>query len=172
MSNQSSSGAQSQRKTLRVRRRTGAGAAAAFAGALLLAACANNVIHEGHQFQEEDLAQVREGMTKDQVALALGTPDTKSTVNGGAYYYISQTAVQRAAFMAPEVTDRHVVAIYFNNKDRVERIANYGLQDGKVVDFVTRQTPTYAHDQGLLRELFRNVGATPNIPGMSRPEGR
>jgi outer membrane protein assembly factor BamE (lipoprotein component of BamABCDE complex) len=172
MSNQSSGAARLKREVLRIFRPRRAGGAAAVAGALLLAGCAGNVIREGHQFQEEDLAQIREGMSKDQVTLALGTPDTKSTVNGGAYYYISQTAVQRAAFMAPEVTDRHIVAIYFNNKDRVEKIANYGMQDGKVVDFVTRETPTFTRDQGLLRELFRNVAASPTMPGMGRGETR
>jgi len=114
------------------------------------------------------LKQVREGMSKDQVTLALGTPDTQSAVGGGAYYYISTTATQPMAFMTPSVTDRHVVAIYFNKQDRVEKIANYGLQDGKVIDFVSRETPSYTRDQGLLKELFRNIGASPTIPGMNR----
>jgi outer membrane protein assembly factor BamE (lipoprotein component of BamABCDE complex) len=167
MSNQSSKGA--RLKHLSLKRASHCQAFAAIvAGSLFLSACAGNVIRQGHQFQEEDLAQVHEGMAKDQIILALGTPDTQSAANGGAYYYISQTAVQPMAFMAPEVTDRHVVAIYFNNKDRVQQIANYGLKDGKVFDFIKRQTPTYTHDQGILKELFRNVGATPSIPGMNR----
>jgi outer membrane protein assembly factor BamE (lipoprotein component of BamABCDE complex) len=167
MSNQSSwcprSGCESRRRYGPV------SSAVLIAGCLLLAGCGGNVIRQGHQFQEEDVAQVREGMGKDQVVLALGTPDTQSAVGGGAYYYISQTAVQKMAFMTPEVTDRHVVAIYFSNKDRVEQIANYGLKDGKVFDFVKRQTPTYSRDQGLLKEIFRNIGAGPAIPGMSNP---
>lgn len=146
------------------------------ASALLLAACVSlsgcggNVIRQGHLFQEEDLAQVHEGMSKDQVVLALGTPDTQSAIAGGAFYYISQTAVQPMAFLTPEVTDRRVVAIYFSNKDRVEQIANYGLKDGKVFDFIKRETPSYSRDQGLLKEIFRNIGAAPAMPGgMSRP---
>jgi outer membrane protein assembly factor BamE (lipoprotein component of BamABCDE complex) len=138
------------------------------AGCLLLTACGGNVIRQGHQFQDEDLNQVREGMSKEQVTLALGTPDTQSAVSGGAYYYISTTAVQPMAFMTPSVTDRHVVAIYFNKQDRVEKIANYGLKDGVVVDFVSRETPAYTRDQGLLKEIFRNIGASPAIPGMNR----
>ena len=107
-------------------------------------------------------------MSKDQVTLALGTPDTQSAVGGGAYYYISTTATQPMAFMTPEVTERRIVAVYFNKQDRVEKIANYGLQDGMVVDFVSRQTPAYTRDQGLLKELFRNIGAGPSIPGLGR----
>ena len=143
--------------------------AAAFAtGCLFLTACGGHVIRQGHQFQAEDLNQVREGMSKEQVTLALGTPDTQSAAAGGAYYYISTTADQPMPFMTPSVTDRHIVAVYFNKQDRVEKIANYGLQDGKVVDFVSRETPSYTRDEGLLKELFRNIGATPAIPGMNR----
>ncbi len=164
MSNQSSKGLGLKR--LQARRRH---VPAAFvAGCLLLTACGGHVIRQGHQFQDEDLNQVKEGMSKEQVTLALGTPDTQSAVAGGAYYYISTTAVQPMAFMKPSVTDRHIVAVYFNKQDRVEKIANYGLQDGQVVDFVSRETPSYARDQGLLKELFRNIGASPGIPGMNR----
>jgi len=164
MSNQSSKGLGLKR--LQAGRRPVSAAFAA--GCLFLTACGGNVIRQGHQFQEEDLNQVREGMSKEQVTLALGTPDTQSTVSGGAYYYISTTAVQPMTFMSPSVTDRHIVAVYFSKQDRVEKIANYGLQDGKVVDFVSRETPSYTRDQGLLKELFRNIGAAPSIPGMNR----
>lgn len=164
MSNQSSKVL--ERKSLPAKK---ARISAAFVtGCLFLTACGGNVIRQGHQFQAEDLNQVKEGMSKEQVTLALGTPDTQSAVAGGAYYYISTTAEQPMAFMTPSITDRHIVAVYFNKQDRVEKIANYGLQDGKVVDFVTRATPSYTRDEGLLKEIFRNIGATPAIPGMNR----
>jgi outer membrane protein assembly factor BamE (lipoprotein component of BamABCDE complex) len=135
---------------------------------LMATGCGGNVIRQGHQFQDEDLNQVREGMSKEQVTLALGTPDTQSAVGGGAYYYISTTAVQPMAFLTPEVTDRRVVAVYFSNRDKVEKIANYGLKDGVVFDFIKRETPVYTRDQGMLKEIFRNIGAGPSIPGISK----
>jgi outer membrane protein assembly factor BamE (lipoprotein component of BamABCDE complex) len=154
--------------------RRGGAASAVFvvAFSLMAAGCGgNNIIRQGHQFQDEDLNQVREGMSKEQVTLALGTPDTQSAAGGGAYYYISTTAVQPMAFLTPEVTDRRVVAIYFTNKDKVEKIANYGLKDGVVFDFIKRETPVYTRDQGMLKEIFRNIGAGPAIPGMSKNGG-
>jgi outer membrane protein assembly factor BamE (lipoprotein component of BamABCDE complex) len=145
-------------------------APAALVGACIwLAGCAPHVIKQGHQFQEEDIAQIHPGMGKDQVVLALGTPDTQSANGGGAYYYISTLAEQRMAFLAPEITDRRVVAVYFNNKEKVDHIASYGMKDGKVFDFVKRETPSYSHDQGILKELFRNIGQVgPSIPGANR----
>jgi outer membrane protein assembly factor BamE (lipoprotein component of BamABCDE complex) len=51
-----------------------------------------------------------------------------------------------------------VVAIYFDENNIVKRVANYGLKDGIVFDFVTRQTPSRGSEDGLLKELFRNIG--------------
>jgi outer membrane protein assembly factor BamE (lipoprotein component of BamABCDE complex) len=170
MSNQSSRDSGPEPRQPGPRRRARISSVVALvAGSLILSACGgNSVIRQGHQFQDEDLNQVREGMGKEQVKLALGTPDTQSAVGGGAFYYISTTAVQPMAFLTPEVTDRRVVAVYFDSKDRVEKIANYGLKDGKVFDFIKRETPVYTRDQGMLKEIFRNIGAGPAMPGVGR----
>jgi outer membrane protein assembly factor BamE (lipoprotein component of BamABCDE complex) len=134
--------------------------------ALCLSACAADITKHGHVFTDEDLAQVKEGMSRDQIILALGTPDTKSTIGQNAFYYISTTTKRSAAFLNPTIVDRRVVAIYFDNKDSVTRIANYGLQDGRVVDFVSRTTPSRGSEDGLLKELFRNIGSpTGAVPG-------
>lgn len=126
--------------------------------ALSLSACAADITKHGHVFTEEDLAQVKEGMSHDQVILALGTPDTKSTVDQNAYYYISTTTERSVAFLDAKITDRRVVAIYFDENNIVNRVANYGLKDGIVFDFVTRKTPSRGSEDGLLKELFRNIG--------------
>jgi outer membrane protein assembly factor BamE (lipoprotein component of BamABCDE complex) len=173
MSNQSYEGRHARRSWRNSHWGTRAASAVFVAGSLLLSACAGNVIRQGHLFQEEDIAQVHEGMPKDQVILALGTPDTQSSTNGGAYYYISTTSVQPAVFMSPQIKDRRIVAVYFNNKDKVEHVANYGLKDGKVFDFIKRQTPSYSRDQGILKEMFRNIGSIgPTIPGLDRNQGQ
>ena len=39
------------------------------------------------------------------------------------------------------MTDQHVLAVYFDKSGKVDRIANYGMKDGKVFDFVSRTTP-------------------------------
>ena len=130
----------------------------AAAAVISLTACAADITKHGHIFTEEDLGQIKSGMSRDQVVLALGTPDTKSTVGQEAYYYISTTTKRSAAFLTPTVVDRRVVAVYFDKKDVVNRVAHYGLQDGKVIDFVKRETPSKGSEDGLLKELFRNIG--------------
>jgi len=53
----------------------------------------------------------------------LGTPSTVATVSGEAFYYISQRAERPVAFMPQQVVDQRVVAVYFDKKRRVERLA-------------------------------------------------
>lgn len=140
-------------------------AAAAFA-CLSLAGCSEQIIKHGHQFNESDLQAVQPGMSQEQVRMSLGSPATTASVaSGNAYYYISST-MKQTAFMLPDETDRQVVAVYFNQGGSVDRVANYGLKDGKVFDFVKRTTPAPGTaEDGLLKQLFRNLGKKQNIFG-------
>lgn len=122
-----------------------------------LAGCATEVNRHGHILSETDLQQVQPGMSADDVKLALGTPDTTSTIDGQTFYYIS-TTTKGYAFTSPSVVDRRVVAVYFSEAGAVDRIANYGLEDGEVIDFSSRKTPVAAREKGFLQSLFRNVG--------------
>lgn len=126
---------------------------------LVTSACGTTVTRHGHQFQESDLQQVSAGMSQDQVRTALGTPATTSAFGQGqAYYYISSTTSQTAFLEAKEV-DRQIVAVYFSQSGSVERVANYGLKDGKVFDTISRTTPSAnTNEDGILRQLFRNLG--------------
>jgi outer membrane protein assembly factor BamE (lipoprotein component of BamABCDE complex) len=131
---------------------------ALFATTAALTGCAETVIKHGHQFQDSDLKQVSPGMSQDQVKTALGTPTTTAAVGtGSAYYYISSVQTQ-TAFFAPKERDRKVLAIYFGPMGSVDKIAQYGLKDGKVFDYVTQETPNHAKDEGILKALFRNLG--------------
>jgi outer membrane protein assembly factor BamE (lipoprotein component of BamABCDE complex) len=131
----------------------------ALLSSLLFAGCAEQITKHGMLFHENDLQQIQPGMGQEQVRMALGSPTTTTTSGtGNVFYYISSTEKQ-TAFFSPHETDRQVVAVYFTPTGTVDRVANYGLQDGKVFDFVSRTTPAPgAHDEGLLKQLFRNLG--------------
>lgn len=125
---------------------------------LVLSACAGTVTRHGHMFQENDLQQISPGMSQEQVKTSLGTPTTTAPIGrGSAYYYISSTESQ-LLFMAPKEKDRTVVAVYFTPTGSVDRVAQYGLKDGKVFDYVKNETPVHAKDEGILKALFRNLG--------------
>ena len=111
----------------------------------------------GYVLDEAALEQVPVGASQEQVLLVLGTPSTVATVQGEVFYYISQKTEQSVAFMKPEVRDQRVLAVYFNDDRRVERIANYGMKDGKIFDFISRTTPSGGAELSLVRQVFRAI---------------
>jgi outer membrane protein assembly factor BamE (lipoprotein component of BamABCDE complex) len=128
----------------------------ALAGALGGCLGYDGEIQRGYVVDSRVLAGITPGTPAEKVLGDLGTPSTTSTVGGDAWYYISQQVDRPLAFSSPEVTDQHVVAVYFDPKKKVTRIANYGVEDGRVIDMVTRTTPTGGAEQGFLKNLFRS----------------
>ena len=133
-------------------------AGAGTAIAILASACSPTVTKHGHQFQQTDIAQITPGLSQDQVKGVLGTPTTTAAVSGGAaYYYIASTQTQ-TAFFKPDEVDRKVLAVYFSPLGSVDRVANYGLKDGRVINFSNDATKHNAKDEGIIKALFRNLG--------------
>jgi outer membrane protein assembly factor BamE (lipoprotein component of BamABCDE complex) len=131
--------------------------ALAVAGALALAGCGmGETLQRGYVLPEGALEQIPVGASQEQVLIVLGTPSTVATVNGEAFYYISQKSERAAAFMPYEITDQRVVAVYFDKDRRVERLANYGLKDGKVFDFSTNTTATGGAELSYLRGILKS----------------
>ncbi len=137
---------------------------AALLAALALAGCSGmpvnsftQTINRGYVLDENALQQVPIGSSQEQVLLVLGTPSTVATLSGEAFYYISQKARQ-TAFLKPEIVDQRVLVVYFSPDRRVTRIANYGLQDGKVFDFISRTTVAGGSDISLVGNILKNVG--------------
>ena len=123
--------------------------------AILLSGCFSETYQRGYIIPEGALEQIPIGSTQEQVLIVLGTPSTVATVSGEAFYYISQRAERRVGFMPQQIIDQRVVAVYFDKNRRVERLANYGLKDGRVFDFVSRATPTGGKDVAYLNALFK-----------------
>jgi outer membrane protein assembly factor BamE (lipoprotein component of BamABCDE complex) len=124
---------------------------------LLAAGCLATTYQRGYVFDQAALDQVPIGSSQEQVLLVLGTPSTIATVSGEAFYYISQKTEQKAAFLNPQVVDQRVLAVYFDQERRVARIADYGIQDGKIFDFVSRTTPTGGQELNFLKQIFGNL---------------
>jgi outer membrane protein assembly factor BamE (lipoprotein component of BamABCDE complex) len=133
--------------------------ALALACGLALAGCGRftETLQRGYVAQEGTLEQIPIGAPQEQVLIVLGTPSTVATVSGEVFYYISQTSQRTMAFMPYEVKDQRVVAVYFDKDRRVQRLANYGLKDGKIFDFVSQTTPTGGQELSYIRNMFKNM---------------
>jgi outer membrane protein assembly factor BamE (lipoprotein component of BamABCDE complex) len=130
--------------------------AAILIGGAVLASCDSftQVYQRGYVVPEGALEQLPLGASQDQVLIVLGTPSTVATVSGEVFYYISQRAEQKLAFLNQHVTNQRVIAVYFDKSRRVSRLANYGLKDGKVFDFVSRTTPSGGSELNYLNYIF------------------
>jgi outer membrane protein assembly factor BamE (lipoprotein component of BamABCDE complex) len=131
----------------------------ALACGVALAGCGRftETFQRGYVLQEGALEQIPIGASQEQVLIVLGTPSTVATVNGEVFYYISQKAQRAAAFLKQEVIDQRVIAVYFDNDRKVRRLADYGLKDGKIFDFVSQTTPTGGQDLNYVRGVFKNL---------------
>jgi len=129
-------------------------AAAALVG-VALAGCTGEQFQKGYILPPGALEQIPIGASQDQVLIVMGTPSTVATLDGEVFYYISQRSERMVAFMNQKVVDQRVIAIYFDKNRRVRRLANYGLQDGKIFDFISRTTATSGQEMNYLTPIFK-----------------
>lgn len=129
--------------------------ALALAGAL--SGCGEQ-FQKGYILADGALEQIPIGASQDQVLIVMGTPSTVATLNGEVFYYISQRSERKVAFMQQQVVDRRVIAVYFDKTRHVERLADYGMRDGKIFDFISRTTPTGGQEMSYLSPIFRAFG--------------
>jgi len=139
-------------------------ALALFAAAAVLPACTTTITQHGYVMSDAALDQVPEGSSREQVLIALGTPSATAKFGGEVFYYISQTKSRPVAFMNPSVIDQRVLAVYFDEEQLVSKLANYGLKDGQVFDFVARTTPTGGRDFSFVSQLLGAAGRVAGAP--------
>jgi outer membrane protein assembly factor BamE (lipoprotein component of BamABCDE complex) len=139
-------------------------AAASLLAAPLAGCLGGEEFQRGYLIDERAVHQVKKGMSGEQVLQTLGTPSTVSTVGNKSWYYISQVSKRTFQFMGESVVDQRVTAVYFDKGLRVERVALYGLQDGKVFDFISRTTPTGGEDVSFIGQIMK--GDTKYSPTM------
>jgi len=142
-------------------------AGTALAAAAVLTGCSSDMLStsetltQGYVIDQQQIDLVPVGSSREQVLLALGSPSTTATFDTEVFYYISQKRVRNFAFANPTLVDQRVLAVYFGDDSRVTQIANYGMQDGKVFDFITRTTPTGGKDHTFISQMLAGVGKIP-----------
>ncbi len=126
--------------------------------AATLAGCSTIERNRGYVPDASELAQIAIGTDSRQtVQDSLGSPSAIGTFDDSAWYYI-RSRHERVAFFREEVIDREVVAIYFDDENKVEDIAHYGIEQGQVVSYSNRRTPTRGRELTILEQLLGNIG--------------
>src|SRR2546429_6255489 len=109
---------------------------------ILLSGCFSETYQRGYIVPEVALEQLPIGASQEQVLIVLGTPSTVATVSGEAFYYISQRAERRVAFLQQEGVGQRGGAGYFDKNRPVEPLPHFGAQGGKNFHLCNRTNPT------------------------------
>ncbi|WP_426050345.1 outer membrane protein assembly factor BamE [Brevundimonas sp. SL161] len=143
----------------------------------LAVACAPVVGNHGFQVIDVNPKDIVIGTdTKSTVLAQLGSPSAVSTFEDNIWYYISQTT-ERYTYNRPQVSQRNVTAITFNEADdKVAEVRNLNLEDGQQIAMERRETPTRGRQLTILEQLLGNVGrgqmprTDEDVPGQRRPD--
>ncbi len=126
--------------------------------ALALGACEQSVQVRGNIPDGEMVSKINPGVHKRiDIASLLGSPSTVSTFQDSKWYYIGQKTTQ-FAFFEPEILERKVLVISFDDAGYVADTRTYGLEDGKIIDPVERITPTEGREFSIIQQLLGNLG--------------
>lgn len=132
------------------------------------AACTPIIEVRGNQPPPEQMAQVKIGTsTREDVQALLGTPSNITPFGEETWHYIS-AITEREAFFEPVIKERKVITVVFDRAGTVRAIDNRGLEDGKNVVPVARETPTAGKEITVLQQLMGNVGRFSKSPGADK----
>lgn len=123
-----------------------------------LTGCASIYKNHGYMPPEEDLARLVPGVdSRNTVDTIIGTPSATGMLAGGDYYYV-RSRVKNYGMMRPEVVDRQVLAISFNQAGVVANIERFDLRDGQIVPLTRRVTDSSVEGKGVLQQMMGNFG--------------
>ena len=124
----------------------------------VIGACTPLYRNHGYVPPEEDLQSLVVGVdTRASVDDLIGAPSASGLLSGGDYYYV-RSRVREYGALRPEVIERQVLAISFNEDDTIRNIERFSLADGNIVPLTRRVTDSSVVGNGFLRQLLGNIG--------------
>ncbi|MDR3326129.1 MAG: outer membrane protein assembly factor BamE [Rhodospirillaceae bacterium] len=119
-------------------------------------ACSPVIDLRGSMPTNERVLEIKPGYTKKDISLLLGTPASTSVFGDKRWYYIG-SKIKTFAFFEPEELERQVIAIDFDNTDKVTDIYKLALHDGKKINISKYQTPTVGRDSSIIDQFIGDL---------------
>lgn len=139
----------------------------ALTASALVAGCTPIRAYHGYNPDESKPSEIAPGEdTRSTVLARLGTPSTKSIFDEDTWFYMSSTQ-ESFAFLKPKVAEREVVAIRFGEDNIVDEVVQYDANDGEVIQYAARETPTRGRELSLIEQLLGSAG-TVRLPGQDQ----
>jgi len=126
--------------------------------AVTLAGCSATFQNHGFVPPEEELETILPGVdTRESLALTVGEPSAAGVIREDAWFYASYR-VRNFAYQAPQVIERDIVAITFDEDGVVRNVERFGLEDGQLVQLSRRVTDSGVGEVTILTQILRNFG--------------
>lgn len=125
---------------------------------LTVTACSATYQNHGYVPTESELTELVVGVdSKASVDDLIGAPTSSGLLAGGDYYYV-RSRVRTFGMFRPEVVDRQILAISFDESGTIANIERFGLEDGKYVALSRRVTDSSVVGNGFWRQILGNFG--------------
>ena len=123
-----------------------------------LVACAPRLDTRGNLPDPDQLTKLKTGQhTRMQVAEILGSPSNISIFDQETWYYVSQQT-ETTAFFEPDVMTRQVLILRFDKGGKLADVRTIGLDVGREVLPVERETPTSGNEITFIEQILGNLG--------------
>ena len=125
---------------------------------LLVAGCSAIYSNHGYVPNDSELEELIVGVdTRATVDDVIGTPSSSGLLAGGDYYYV-RSRIRSYAMFEPQVVERQILAISFDETGTIANIERFGLEDGNVVPLSRRVTDSSVVGNGFWRQILGNFG--------------
>ncbi|QBY00751.1 outer membrane protein assembly factor BamE [Rhodophyticola sp. CCM32] len=122
------------------------------------AGCAATFNNHGYIPPEEELTAIVPGVdTRESLETSIGTPGAAGVMRDEAWFY-TDYRVRNFIYRAPQITERNIIAVSFDDEGVVQNIERFGLEDGQVVRLSRRVTDGGIEEVTLLRQILQNFG--------------
>lgn len=125
---------------------------------ILVAGCSATYQNHGFVPTDSDLAELIEGVdSRATVDDIIGPPSSAGLNEGGDYFYV-RSRVRTFGMFRPEVIERQILAISFDETDTIRNIERFSLEDGNAIALSRRVTDSSVEDNTFWQQMIRNIG--------------
>ena len=123
--------------------------------ASVLFSCTTNIKNHGYIPSKSDLENLVIGKdTKQSVSKKIGLPATAGLE--GAYYYVRST-FNAPGFRSPQLVDRKVIVLSFDQRSKLKNIETFNVDNGKFVRLDYRVTETGLDNKNILQQIIGSI---------------
>mgnify|MGYP002759409275 CR=1 FL=1 len=123
-----------------------------------IAACTPRVQTHGNLLTQNKIAEVTpQTSLRADVERIWGPPSAVAPFDEKTWYYIGEVTSQTGLF-APEVEQRQVVQVSFDENDAVTLVATLDPRRAQDIEYVARRTPTAGREFTAFQQFVGNLG--------------